>query len=246
MAEKIIDIRNLHYSYPDGTKALSGVDLDVVRGESLGIIGPNGAGKSTLLLHLNGLIQSNGNVKITGLEVTEKNLPLIRSRVGMVFQDPENQLFMPTVSDDVGFGPINLGMSKEEVREAVLSALEEVDMLHCLDRSPHHLSYGEKKRVAVATVLSMRPEILVMDEPSGNLDPRHRRELIALIRKLPLTKVIASHDIGMVGELCSRVALMDRGRMVAVGETSSILGDRKLLEKHDMIKDDFPSFNNKT
>lgn len=242
MTDRVIEIRNLHCTYPDGTKALSGIDLDVVRGEALGIIGPNGAGKSTLLLHLNGLLRSNGCVKVLGREVTEENLPLIRSRVGLVFQDPENQLFMPTVSDDVGFGPINLGLGKEDVRDAVRQALEEVDMLHCLNRSPHRLSLGEKKRVAVATVLSMRPEILVLDEPSSNLDPGHRRELIAVIRRLPLTKVIASHDLGLVGEICSRIALMDRGRLAAVGEASRILGDRKLLETHDMINHDASSF----
>jgi len=235
MAEHVVEIRNLHCTYPDGTKALSGIDLDVIQGEALGIIGPNGAGKSTLLLHLNGILRSNRSVKVLGREVTEENLPLIRSKVGLVFQDPENQLFMPTVSDDVGFGPINLGLGKENVRDTVRRALEEVDMLHCLNRSPHHLSFGEKKRVAVATVLSMRPEILVLDEPSSNLDPGHRREIIALIRRLPLTKVIASHDLGLVAELCARIALMDGGRVVAIGETADILGNRPLLEDYCML-----------
>jgi cobalt/nickel transport system ATP-binding protein len=234
MAETLIAIRNLHYTYPDGTKALSGINLDILGGESLGIIGPNGAGKSTLLLHLNGILRSDGAVKVLGREMTEENLPLIRSRVGLIFQDPENQLFMPTVSDDVSFGPINLGMKKDEVLDSVRRALEEVDMLHCLNRSPHHLSLGEKKRVAIATVLSMNPDILVLDEPSSNLDPRHRRELISLIKKLPLTKIIATHDLGLVAELCSRIAVMDGGRMVTMGDTPRILGDQVLLEEYGM------------
>lgn len=235
MAEILIEIRNLHYSYPDGTKALSGIDLDVIQGESWGIIGPNGAGKSTLLLHLNGILRSNSSVKILGRDVTEKNIPLIRSRVGLVFQDPENQLFMPTVSDDVGFGPINLGMKKEDVRDAVRRALKEVDMLHSLNRSPHHLSFGEKKRVAIATVLSMGTEILVLDEPSSNLDPRHRRELIGLLKKLPLTKIIATHDLNLVADTCSKIALLDGGRMVTIGKTAHVLGNKRLLEDYGMI-----------
>lgn len=238
MAENVIHIRNLHYSYPDGTKALSGIDLDVIRGESLGIIGPNGAGKSTLLLHLNGILRSGSTVKILGRDVTDKNMPLIRSSVGLVFQDPENQLFMPTVSDDVGFGPINLGMKKEDVLDAVRRALEEVNMLPSLNRSPHHLSFGEKKRVAIATVLSMNPEVLVLDEPSSNLDPRHRRALIGLLRKLPLTKVIATHDLDLVADLCSRIALMDGGRIVTLGDTPRVLGDRTLLEEYGMTSHD--------
>jgi len=230
MAEKVVDIHNLHYSYPDGTAALCGINLEVFRGESLGLIGPNGAGKSTLLLHLNGILQGNGAVKILGQEVTEKSLPLIRGRVGLVFQDPENQLFMPTVFDDVGFGPINLGMKKTEVEDVIRRALEEVDMLPSLKRSSHHLSVGEKKRVAIATVLSMNPEILVLDEPSSNLDPRHRRELITLIMKLPLTKIIATHDLSLVAETCSRIVLLDEGRILRTGETGNILNDRPLLE----------------
>jgi cobalt/nickel transport system ATP-binding protein len=238
MDKIVIEIRNLHYSYPDGTKALSGIDLEVFEGESLGIIGSNGSGKSTLLLHLNGILRGTSPVKVLGLDITDKNLPLIRSRVGLIFQDPENQLFMPTVFDDVGFGPMNMGLKKEKVEDAVNRALEEVDMLPFLKRSPHHLSVGEKKRVAIATVLSMEPEILVLDEPSSNLDPRHRRSLIGLLKKLPLTKVIATHDLGLVAEICSRIALMDEGRMVIVGDAPRILGDRTLLEEYGMTNHD--------
>jgi cobalt/nickel transport system ATP-binding protein len=244
MAEKIIEIKDLHYSYPDGTKALCGINLEVFRGESLGLIGPNGAGKSTLLLHLNGILRSNSAVKILGREVTDKNLPLIRGRVGLVFQDPENQLFMPTVFDDVGFGPINLGMKKADVQDAVKRALEDVDMLPSLKRSSHHLSVGEKKRVAIATVLSMGPEILVLDEPSSNLDPKHRRALIALIKNLPLTKVIATHDLSLVADTCSRIALLDGGRIIRTGETGRILSDRALLEGCGIIAPSTPLSEN--
>ncbi len=176
--EKAIEIRGLHFSYPDGNAALRGVDLEVARGESVGLIGCNGAGKSTLLLHLNGILRGSTPVRILGVEVSGKTLPLVRARVGMIFQDPDNQLFMPTVADDVGFGPVNMGMSAEEVDREVARALSQVDMLGFEGRSPHHMSIGEKKRVSIATVLSMSPEILALDEPSSNLDPRHRRDLI--------------------------------------------------------------------
>ncbi len=235
MDKIVIEIKNLHYSYPDGTKALSGIDLDVFEGESLGIIGSNGSGKSTLLLHLNGILKGTSQVKILGWDITDKNLPLIRRRVGLIFQDPENQLFMPTVFDDVGFGPMNMGLKKEKVEDAVNRALEEVDMLPFLKRSPHHLSVGEKKRVAIATVLSMEPEILVLDEPSSNLDPKHRREFIGLLQKLQLTKIIATHDLDLIVETCSRIALLDEGRIVAVGKTADILQNRLLLEDYGMI-----------
>jgi cobalt/nickel transport system ATP-binding protein len=159
---------------------------------------------------------------------------MIRSRVGLVFQDPEHQLFMPTVFDDVGFGPVNMGMKKDDVVRSVQSALEEVDMLSFAERSSHHLSVGEKKRVAIATVLSMHPQILVLDEPSSNLDPKHRRELIHLLKKLTLTKIIATHDLDLVSEICTRVAILDKGRIVAAGPASAILQDKPLLARHDL------------
>jgi cobalt/nickel transport system ATP-binding protein len=235
VAEKVIEIHNLHYTYPDGTKALCGINLEVFEGESLGIIGSNGAGKSTLLLHLNGILGGNNGVKIFGFEITEKILPKIRCKVGLVFQDPENQLFMPTVFDDVSFGPVNMGLKKGEVEDAVSNALADVDMLSFRQRSSHHLSIGEKKRVAIATVLSMAPEILVLDEPSSNLDPRHRHELINLLKRLKLTKIIASHDIDLVLEICSRIALLDGGRIVAVGDALNILQNRSLLEQYGIL-----------
>jgi cobalt/nickel transport system ATP-binding protein len=240
MTRKIIEINNLHYTYPDGSRALAGITLDVFEGDSVGIIGSNGAGKSTFLLHLNGILRSNGAVRIKGMEMTDKNLPHIRSMVGLVFQDPDNQLFMPTVFDDVGFGPINMGLKKNEVETRVQSALKEVDMLAFVKKSSHHLSIGEKKRVAIATVLSMNPQILVLDEPTSNLDPKRRQELIDLLNRLSLTKIIAAHDLDLISQTCSKIALMDQGRIVALGPASNILHDETTLailgiKTHDLI-----------
>lgn len=225
-----IIIRDLHFAYPDGTAALRGADLEVAAGESLGIIGCNGAGKSTLLLHLNGILQGSTPVKILGDYIAEKTLSRIRSRVGMIFQDPDNQLFMPTVAEDVGFGPLNMGMARKDAARAVNCALAQVDMLGFEERSPQHLSIGEKKRVAIATVLSMSPEILVLDEPSSNLDPRHRRELINLLNSLRMTKIISTHDLGFVRDTCTRIAVMEKGRISATGGIDEILDNKVLLE----------------
>jgi len=233
MNTKAVEIKNLDFTYPDGTAALFAVDLDVFAGESLGIIGPNGAGKSTLLLQLNGILKGTGSVKIFDTQVEDKNLPEIRRRVGLVFQDPDNQLFMPTVFDDVAFGPVNMGFKKNEVEAAVDKALIEVDMLKAKLKPSHHLSFGEKKRVSIATVLSMEPEILVLDEPSSNLDSKHRRQLIELLKKLNHTKIIATHDLDLVSRTCSRAALLDNGRIVASGLCADILGSKSLLESHN-------------
>jgi len=234
MTAKIVEIKNLTYAYPDGTEALSGINLDVFEGESLGIIGPNGAGKSTLLLQLNGILRGNGHIKISGFEMNEKNLIQIRRKVGMIFQDPENQLFMPTVFDDVSFGPVNMGLTKDQTHTVVNEALEEVDMLDCINRSSHHLSFGQKKRVSIATVLSMSPEILVIDEPTSNLDPKHRRDLINLLKQFKLTQIIASHDLDLILEVCSRVILLDKGRLVITGKVLDIFSDKPLLEAHSL------------
>jgi cobalt/nickel transport system ATP-binding protein len=233
--EKAIEIRGLHFTYPDGNAALRGVDLEVACGESVGLIGCNGAGKSTLLLHLNGILRGSSPVRILGIEVSGKTLPLVRARVGMIFQDPDNQLFMPTVADDVGFGPINMGMSAEEVNREVARALSQVDMLGFEGRSPHHMSIGEKKRVSIATVLSMSPEILALDEPSSNLDPRHRRDLISLLNSLKLTKIISTHDLDFVRSTCDRVAVMDKGKITAIGNAPKMLGDQDLLEAAGIV-----------
>lgn len=234
MSEQAIEISHLDYTYPDGTRALADITLDVRQGETLGLIGSNGAGKSTLLLHLNGILQGSCPIRIMSTPVTPEHLILIRRQVGMVFQDPDHQLFMPTVFDDVSFGPVNMGMGKEAIKASVSQALTEVDVLPLAGRSSHHLSVGEKRRVSIATVLSMNPDIIVLDEPSSNLDPRHRRELIDLLNRLSMTKIIATHDLPLVWDTCDRVALMDGGRLCAVGETRAILTDEDLMEKHDL------------
>lgn len=231
---KAIEISNLNYSYPDGTQALFGINLDVFEGESLGIVGPNGAGKSTLLLHLNGILKGEGQIRVLGLEMNDRNLNRIRMQVGLVFQDPDSQLFMPTVFDDVSFGPVNMGLTKDEVIVSVNKSLNDVDMLASLKRPSHHLSFGEKKRVSIATVLAMRPQILVLDEPSSNLDSRHRRDLINLLDRLTPVKIIATHDLDLVSQVCSRVALLDNGRIITEGKTKDILENKLLLQAHNL------------
>ncbi len=229
-----IEIRGLTYAYPDGTRALNGVDLTVEEGESLGLVGPNGAGKSTLLLHLNGILRGKGEVRVFGLPVQKENLKEIRRRVGLVFQDPDDQLFCPTVFDDVAFGPLNMGFSPQEVEEEVRRALAVVGLEGMEKRPAHHLSYGQQKRVSIATVLSMRPDILVLDEPSSNLDPRARRELSELLQGLPVTKVVVTHDLPFVFEICERVVILDGGKIVADGEAFAVLSDEELLERHGL------------
>lgn len=233
--EMVISIANLSYTYHDGTPALKGVSLDISRGESVGVIGPNGAGKTTLLLHLNGILMSkNGKVKILGKETRKENLKGIRRDVGLVFQDPDDQLFMPTVFDDVAFGPINMGCAEEEVRERVAQALEWVGMEGCEQRSPQHLSVGEKRRIAIATILSMSPQILVIDEPTANLDPRAKWELTVLLRGMSMTKIVASHDLEMIAALCKRTIILDDGKIVADDATPNIMSNTALLERHGL------------
>ena len=232
--EEIIRVDNLSFYYPDGQQALTDVNLTIYRGETVALIGPNGAGKSTLLLHLNGILHSNGVVKVFGKPVDDKNLRWVRSKVGLVFQNPDDQLFSPTVFDDVAFGPINMGYSEVEVRKLVTNALDWVGMKGYEQRSPHHLSVGEKKRIAIATVLSMNPEILVIDEPTGNLDPGSKWSLIELLRGLAITKIIASHDLELVQALCQRAIVLDRGVVIADGTTSNILANMPLLMAHGL------------
>ncbi len=232
---KIIRVRNLEYVYPDGTKALKGIDLDVFRGESVGLIGPNGAGKSTLLLHLNGIIRGRqGSVEVLGMKVEEKNLIKIRQKVAIVFQEPDDQLFMPTVFDDVAFGPINAGYSEENVREKVKEALEGIRMEGYEKRCSHHLSFGEKKRISLATVLSMQPEILILDEPTSNLDPRARRHLMELLKNFSLTKIVAGHDLELILDICQRVILLDEGKIIANGDATKVLSNKSLMESHGL------------
>ena len=223
MADNIIEIKNLYFSYPDGTEALSDISMTVERNESVGIIGANGAGKTTLLLHINGILHNKHVVKVFGLDVSGSNLREIREKVGLVFQDPEDQLFMPTIFDDVAFGPVNMKLSDEEIRLRVDLALKEVGMNNSGERSAYHLSIGEKKRVSIATVLSMNPEILIMDEPTGNLDPKGRRVLIELLKGVPSTKIISSHDLDFIKQLTTKVFVLDKGRVVMSGPTEEIL-----------------------
>lgn len=232
----IIQINDLHYSYPDGAKALEGINLELFEGESIGIVGPNGAGKTTLLLHLNGLLDGNGiaKIKILDLELNSKNLREVRKAVGFVFQDPEDQLFMPTVYEDVSFGPANLGWDKDTVRKETQQALDAVNLSDKADHLSHHLSLGEKKRVSIATVISMIPDILVLDEPSANLDPSSRRHLIGLLKGLCVTKIVSGHDLELILELCNRVIVLDQGKIVADGATRSILSNSLLMEQHGL------------
>ncbi|NJN83920.1 MAG: ATP-binding cassette domain-containing protein [Caldilineaceae bacterium] len=229
-----IEVENLQYTYPDGREALCGVDLSVAPGVKMMLVGPNGAGKSTLMLHLNGILRGQGSVRVASMEMGNENLKQIRAAVGMVFQNPDDQLFSLTVYDDVAFGPIHMGLQEDEVRRRVADALAAVKMDAYVDRVSHHLSVGEKKRIAIATVLSMQPEILVLDEPTAGLDPRARRLLINLLRDLEMTMLISTHDMHMVAELGHETAVMDHGRIVAAGPTDKILADTTLLEEHGL------------
>lgn len=232
----VLSVNDLHFSYPDGHIALSGVSLKLYEGDKVALVGPNGAGKSTLMLHLNGILGGKGEVEIAGMRLTRDNLPAIRARVGLVFQNPDDQLFSPTVFEDVAFGPLHMGLPEAEVRARVDTALEAVRMTAYRDRLSHHLSVGEKKRIAIATVLSMNPSLLVLDEPSAGLDPRARRTLIHLLRDLPITMLVSTHDMAMVKELFPRTVVMDEGRVVADGPTSEILENETLLTAHGLEK----------
>ena len=230
-----VEVKHLHYAYPDGYEALRGIDLTVARGEKVALVGPNGAGKSTLMLHLNGIhTPSHGSVTVGGLRVERKNLGRIRSEVGLVFQDPDDQLFSPTVRDDVAFGPLHMGLPEGEIHDRVERALAAVGMAGFERRLPHRLSLGQRKRVAMATVLSMDPSVLVFDEPSAGLDPRGRRELIGLLGELPQTLLVATHDMRLVADVLPRTVVLDGGLAVADGPTARILADGRLLEAHGL------------
>ncbi len=230
----VIEIKELSYFYPTGNKALDNMNLSISEGERIAVVGPNGAGKSTFILHLNGILNGNGHIKVMGMAMEKGNLPKIRQKVGIVFQDPDHQLFSPTVFDDVAFGPINMGLPEKEVRERVEQALGKVGLSGFEDRLPHRMSFGEKRRVCIASVLSMSPEILVLDEPSSSLDPRSRRELINLLNGFEITQIIATHDLEMALELCKRVIVIDRGTVVADGEIKRTLGDERLMAAHGL------------
>jgi cobalt/nickel transport system ATP-binding protein len=228
-----LEVQGVAYAYPDGHQALHGVDLTVAAGERMALLGPNGAGKTTLILHLNGiLLPSAGQVHVGGLPVTKPNLREVRRRVGIVFQDPDDQLFMPTVRDDVAFGPANLGVRDEALGKTVAEALDAVGMAGAADRPPHHLSFGQRRRVALATVLAMDPQVLVLDEPTSNLDPAARRDLADILVALPVTVLIATHDLPYALELCPRSVILDGGVIVADGPTAEILADAELMAAH--------------
>jgi len=233
-----IQVTNLSYRYHDGTEALRGVSFTVTQGECVALLGPNGSGKSTLLLHLNGLLPEklgrNGAVRILGEAITPENVETIRRQVGLVFQDPDDQLFCPSVAEDVAFGPRQLGLSEAEVRLRVETALAQAGLAGFGRRATHHLSHGEKRRACLAGVLACEPAVLVLDEPTSDLDPRGRREFKALLRQIKATKVIATHDLELVVELCSRAIVLDRGEVVAEGPAAELLDNEELMLAHGL------------
>jgi cobalt/nickel transport system ATP-binding protein len=225
-----LEIHGLVFDYPDGSRALRGVDLAIAAGERVALLGPNGAGKTTLALHTNGILRTAaGTVRVGGLELTDATVAEIRRRVGFVFQDPDDQLFLSTVREDVAFGPANLGLRGDELRTRVDAALAAVGMSEVADRAPHHLSGGERRRVAIATVLAMDPELLVLDEPTSDLDPASRRELLEVLDELPVTQLVITHDLPFALELCPRAAILNAGRIAGDGPTRDLLADEALL-----------------
>ncbi|MBI5075798.1 MAG: ATP-binding cassette domain-containing protein [Nitrospirae bacterium] len=235
MSHHIVEFKDVHYHYPDGTAALNGLSLRITHGESVGIVGANGSGKSTLLMHTNGyLLPQTGTITIGDFRLDKKTRQEIRKKVGLIFQNPDDQLFMPTVFDDVAFGPLNLGLSSERVNETVQEALETVGCSALRDKPPHHLSGGQKSAVAIASVIAMQPDILVMDEPASHLDPKSRRALINLLKHFHHTKIIASHDLDLILDVCRRCIIVKEGRVVADGPTEEILSDRQLLEENNL------------
>lgn len=232
MSHHLVEVKDLEYSYPDGNKALKGISFLITHGESVAIVGENGAGKSTLLLHLNGYyFAEKGEVRVGDIPVVKSTLNEVRRSVGMLFQTSDDQLFMPKVSDDVAFGPLNMGLPADEVEKKVDQALSEAGVLHLKDRYTHKLSTGEKKAVAFAGILAMSPDVLVMDEPTASLDPKSRRRMMNMLKGFTHTKIIATHDLDMAYELCDRVIVMHEGNIAADGKAAEIFKDADLLEK---------------
>ncbi|WP_129629370.1 energy-coupling factor ABC transporter ATP-binding protein [Candidatus Oscillochloris fontis] len=231
----MLELIDLHYSYPDGTSALRGVCLQIAAGEKVALVGLNGAGKSTLLLHLNGIFRPrSGEVRIDAQPISDANIRHVRAQVGMVFQDPDDQLFSPTVFEDVAFGPLHMGLAEADVRERVALALDQVGMSGFEARMPHHLSLGQRKRVAIATVLSMSPSILALDEPSAGLDPRARRGLIDLLRHLPQAMIVSTHDMRMVAEVFPRTVVLEQGQVAFDGPSATLLADEAMLLRYGL------------
>lgn len=235
MSHHIVDFRDVHYRYPDGTAALNGLTLRITHGESVGIVGANGAGKSTFLMHTNGfLLPQRGSITMGDMKLDKQTRQEIRKKVGLIFQNPDDQLFMPTVFDDVAFGPLNLGLGHDRVRECVEEALKTVGCLNLRDKPPHHLSGGQKNAVAIAAVIAMQPDILVMDEPASHLDPKSRRALINLLRHFHHTKIVASHDLDLILDVCRRCIIIKEGRVVADGPSEEMLSNKQLLEENNL------------
>lgn len=235
MSHHILELKDVHFSYPDGTEALKGISFRILHGESVGLTGANGAGKTTLLMNLNGqLLPTKGLVSIGEIPLNKKTRQEIKRKVGFVFQRANDQLFMPTVYEDVAFGPVNLGLTPEQVDERVKNALETVSCLHLIHRPPHRLSEGQKNAVAIATVMAMNPDILVMDEPASNLDPKSRRQLINLLKGFAHTKIIASHDLDLILDVCERCIIIKDGRIAADGPAEEILLNEELLEENNL------------
>jgi cobalt/nickel transport system ATP-binding protein len=231
---KAIEIENFTYKYPDGTAALSDISLNVEHGQKLALIGPNGAGKSTLLLVMAGFAKGTGKVFVDGLEVNDKNLKKIRTRLGCCMENPDDQLFMPTLFDDVAFGPLNMGLSPGQVKERVADELRTVGLTGMADKAPHHLSAGQKRAAAVATILAMSPKIITLDEPDGSLDPRNRNNLMKLLRSLTQTLIIATCNMNFAASIADRAVLLDNGRIIADGEAKEIMSDFELMTKHGL------------
>lgn len=235
MSHHIVEFKDVYYRYPDGTSALNGLSLRITHGESVGIVGANGSGKSTLLMHTNGfLLPQSGDITIGDQKLDKKTRHEIRKKVGLIFQDPDDQLFMPTVFDDVAFGPLNLGLSPETVKVYADEALETVGCLALRDKPPHHLSGGQKNAVAIAAVIAMQPDILVMDEPASHLDPKSRRALINLLKHFHHTKIIASHDLDLILDVCKRCVIIQGGKVIADGPAEELLSNRQLLEENNL------------
>jgi cobalt/nickel transport system ATP-binding protein len=230
MSQQYLNVNNLSFEYPDGFKALKNINLSLSKSERLAVLGPNGAGKTTLILHLNGILGDlNGQITLNNKAFTEENISKIRKSVGLVFQDPDDQLFMPTVLEDVMFGPKNFGFSDELVKQNSINALEQVKMLQFKDKPPHHLSFGQKRKVAIASVLASEPELLVLDEPSSNLDPASRRELIDILKNLDVSIILVTHDLPMALEICNRSVILNNGKITADDDTYKILKNKKIM-----------------